>query len=129
MRRIRTGEAVLDDGRAVVLDPHAGGETGVWVASRMGENVFPMDCSDVPYVSSPARTIILDRAARNTVRANWFSDVTYGVRVEDDGTSVINNSFAGPDGSTVCRRSRRTATPRRVGEPGSARRRTHRGGR
>ena len=39
-----------------------GGETGVWIGSRMGENVFPMDCSDVPYVSGPRQAITLDRA-------------------------------------------------------------------
>ena len=75
----------------------AGGETGVWVASRMGENVFPMDCSDVPYVSGPLQTITLDRAARNVVDANVIADVEYGVRVEDDGAIVTGNDFAGPD--------------------------------
>lgn len=75
----------------------AGGETGVWVASRMGENVFPMDCSDVPYVSGPLQAITLDRAARNVVDANVIADVEYGVRVEDDGAIVTGNDFAGPD--------------------------------
>ncbi len=76
-----------------------GGETGVWVASRMGENVFPMDCSDVPYVSGPLLAVTLDRAADNVVRANSFADVSYGVRVEDDGAIVNGNTFAGPDAS------------------------------
>lgn len=76
-----------------------GGENGVWVGSRMAENVFPMDCSDVPYVSGPAQAITLDRAPDNTVRRNTFSNVTYGVRVEDDGTRVVGNTFQGTDAS------------------------------
>ena len=75
----------------------SGGETGVWVASRMGENVFPMDCSDVPYLRGPVQAITLDRAARNVVNANSFADSEYGVRVEDDGSVVTGNDFAGPD--------------------------------
>ena len=42
-----------------------GDGTGVWVASRMGENVYPMDCSDVPYVTGPLKAITLDRARDN----------------------------------------------------------------
>jgi hypothetical protein len=75
----------------------SGGEEGVWVGSRMAENVFPMDCSDVPYLSGPIQAITLDRAANNTIRGNAFEDVTYGVRVEDDGTRVIRNTFKGVD--------------------------------
>ena len=77
----------------------SGGENGVWVGSRMAENVFPMDCSDVPYVSGPIQAITLDRAAGNTVRRNTIMDVTYGVRVEDDGARVVHNTFLGTDAS------------------------------
>jgi parallel beta-helix repeat protein len=77
----------------------SGGENGVWVGSRMAENVFPMDCSDVPYVSGPIQAITLDRAANNTIRRNTIMNVTYGVRVEDDGTRVVRNTFLGADGS------------------------------
>lgn len=74
-----------------------GGEAGVWIGSRMGENVYLMDCSDVPYVSGPVQAIILDRAANNVVQANFFTDSEYGVRVEDDGAAVTGNRFAGSD--------------------------------
>ena len=47
----------------------------------MGENTFPMECSDPQYL--PRRTS-LDYADDNVVRDNAFQDVTYGVRVEDD---------------------------------------------
>lgn len=77
----------------------SGGENGVWVGSRMAENVFPMDCSDEPYVSSPIQAITLDRAANNTIRGNTILEVTYGVRVEDDGTRVVRNTFLGTDAS------------------------------
>ncbi len=66
----------------------------------MGENVLPMDCSDPAYVSTAAQRISLDRAARTTVARNTFRDVVYGVRVEDDGTTVAGNRFiAGSDSS------------------------------
>ncbi len=71
-----------------------GGVNGVWVGSRMGESTLPMECSDRPYGT---RSVTLDRAARNTLVANRFEDVTYGVRVEDDHTKVVANRFAGPD--------------------------------
>ena len=116
-----------------------GGTNGVWVGSRMGENTLPMDCTDPAYVDEPVRRVVLDRANDNTVRANRFVDVTYGVRVEDDGNRVEGNTFEGdrPDrhavivgtplrttvlgrpvhghraASTTCRRS--PATPIRTG--------------
>ena len=77
-----------------------GGINGVWVASRMGENVLPMDCSDPAYVSTAAQRISLDRAARTTVSRNTFRDVVYGVRVEDDGTTVAGNRFIAGSGSS-----------------------------
>lgn len=70
-----------------------GSGTGVWVASRMGENVLPMDCSDVPYVSGPLQSITLDRAPYNTVRSNLIVNANFGVRVEDDHTTVTGNRF------------------------------------
>jgi parallel beta-helix repeat protein len=74
-----------------------GGVNGIWIGSRMGESTLPMECSDVPYYKSGLNSITLDRAARNTVLGNDFRDVTYGVRVEDDGTKVLLNRFSGPD--------------------------------
>ncbi len=74
-----------------------GGVNGVWVGSRMGESTLPMECSDTPYVSAGLRSIALDRAARNSILANNFAGVTYGVRVEDDATRVVANRFSGPD--------------------------------
>lgn len=80
-----------------------GGRNGVWVGSRMAENTLPMDCTDPAYVSQPLRRVVLDHAADNVVRANAFYDVTYGVRVEDDRTTVEANTFegAGPDRHAV----------------------------
>ena len=74
-----------------------GGINGIWVGSRMGENTYPMDCSDPAYLASGIQRVVLDRAAHNTIRANTFTDVTYGIRVEDDGTTVTDNQFTGPD--------------------------------
>jgi hypothetical protein len=74
-----------------------GGETGVWVGSRMGENVFPMDCSDVPYVSGPALAITLDRAPGTEIRSNLIGDTYSGIRIEDDGARVLSNLIGGVD--------------------------------
>jgi parallel beta-helix repeat protein len=80
-----------------------GGTHGVWVGSRMGENTLPMDCTDAAYIDEPFRRVVLDRANDNTVRSNRFVDVTYGVRVEDDGNRIEANMFegAGPDRHAV----------------------------
>lgn len=68
--------------------------TGIWVGSRMGENTMPMDCTDPAYVDEPGRRVVLDRAAHNTLRGNHLIDVTYGIRVEDDGNRIEANRFA-----------------------------------
>jgi len=70
-----------------------GGTHGIWVGSRMGENTVPMDCTDPAYIDEPLRRVVLDRANDNVLRVNRFEDVTYGIRVEDDGTTVEGNSF------------------------------------
>ncbi len=75
----------------------AGGPNGVWVGSRMSDNTFPMDCSNPPYRSGPLERVTLDYAPDNTIRNNTFSDVVHGIRVEDDGTQIVGNTFSGPD--------------------------------
>lgn len=72
-----------------------GERIGVWVGSRMAENTLPMDCTDPAYVQAGYVRIVLDYAADNVVRDNDFVDVTYGVRVEDDRTTVSDNRFSG----------------------------------
>jgi parallel beta-helix repeat protein len=72
-----------------------GGTNGVWVGSRMGENTLPMECTDEAYIDEPLRRVVLDRANDNIVRGNIFGNVTYGIRVEDDGNVVEANTFYG----------------------------------
>jgi parallel beta-helix repeat protein len=72
-----------------------GGGNGVWVASRMGQNTFPMECSDPQYLPG----ISLDSAKDNVLRGNTFTDVQYGIRIEDDRTTVEDNVFTGSDAS------------------------------
>ncbi len=72
-----------------------GERIGVWVGSRMAENTLPMACTDPAYVDADFVRIVLDYAADNVVRDNDFVDVTYGVRVEDDRTTVADNRFSG----------------------------------
>lgn len=74
-----------------------GGVNGVFVGARMAENTYPMDCSQASYLESPFVRYVLDRAAHNTVQDNAFHDVTYGVRVEDDDTTVAGNAFDAAD--------------------------------
>jgi parallel beta-helix repeat protein len=83
-----------DDNR-IEGNTFVGGRNGVWVGSRMGENVVAMECSDPPYVKDGLTEITLDHAARNHIVGNRFEDVVYGVRVEDDDTVVEDNSFTG----------------------------------
>ena len=80
-----------------------GGTNGIWIGSRMGENTLPMDCTDPAYIDEPLRRVVLDRANDNTVRANRFVDVTYGIRVEDDRNRIEANTFEGatPDRHAV----------------------------
>jgi parallel beta-helix repeat protein len=70
-----------------------GGTNGIWIGSRMGENTLPMDCTDPAYIDEPYRRVVLDRANDNTVLRNHFIDVTYGIRVEDDGNRIEANTF------------------------------------
>lgn len=70
-----------------------GGDNGVWIGSRMAENTLPMNCTDAEY----APGYRLDYAADNTARDNVFQDVTYGIRVEDDGAIVEGNTFVSDD--------------------------------
>jgi hypothetical protein len=81
------------DGNLIEGNTFAGEDNGIWIASRMSENTLPMDCSDPPYLSG----YVLDYADGNVVRANVFQDVTYGVRVEDDGNVIEDNDFASDD--------------------------------
>jgi parallel beta-helix repeat protein len=74
-----------------------GEDSGVWIGSRMGENTLPMNCTDPQYAFGYA----LDHADDNTVRANVFQDVTYGVRVEDDRAIVADNTFVSSDAASV----------------------------
>jgi parallel beta-helix repeat protein len=87
------------DGNVIEGNRISDGPNGVWVGSRMGENTLPMECSDPAYVDQPGRRIVLDFARGNVVRDNEFVDVTYGVRVEDDDTTVAGNRFRAGDGT------------------------------
>lgn len=79
------------DGNTIEGNTFDGGESGVWIGSRMGENTLPMECSDPQYKPGFA----LDAAANNIVRDNTFQNVTYGVRVEDDHATITDNEFTG----------------------------------
>lgn len=89
------------DGNQIYGNTFVGGNNGVWIGSRMGENTLPMECSDPAYLVSGLDRIVLDYAKDNTVRDNVFQDVQYGIRVEDDGSTIEDNEFTGSDPSQV----------------------------
>ena len=83
------------DNNLIVGNRFYGGRNGVWVGSRMGENTLPMECTDDAYILGPSRRVVLDFASGNTLMNNVFHDVTYAIRVEDDDTNVLDNTFHG----------------------------------
>lgn len=85
------------DANVIEGNTFVGGETGVWIGSRMGENTIPMECTDPAYYSDGVNRIVLDYAPDNVVRGNVFDGVTWGVRVEDDRALVADNRFLGDD--------------------------------
>jgi parallel beta-helix repeat protein len=68
-------------------------KNGVWVGARAAENQRFMDCSDPAYIDEDIRRVHLDPASDNTIRGNNFLYNVYGVRVEDDRTTVEDNDF------------------------------------
>jgi parallel beta-helix repeat protein len=83
------------NGNLIEGNVFTGGDTGVWIGSRMGENTLPMDCSDPPYLTDGLNRIVLDHATDNVVHANTFQDVTYAIRVEDDRSTITDNVITG----------------------------------
>ncbi|MCW5891176.1 MAG: right-handed parallel beta-helix repeat-containing protein [bacterium] len=81
------------DGNVIENNTFVGEDNGIWVGSRMSENIFPMECSDPQYAPGYA----LDYADDNVIRNNRFEDVTFGIRVEDDGTEITGNTFTSSD--------------------------------
>ncbi len=70
-----------------------GGDNGVWIGSRMGENTTPMECTDPQYTAG----YVLDYAEDNVVRSNTFENVTYAIRVEDDRAVIEDNQIVSDD--------------------------------
>ncbi|MFN8602013.1 MAG: right-handed parallel beta-helix repeat-containing protein [Candidatus Binatia bacterium] len=85
------------DGNVIEKNRISDEYTGVWIGSRMAENTLFMDCSDAPYSTGPFASIRLDYAKQNRVERNVFTDVDYGIRVEDDGNAILSNRFRGSD--------------------------------
>lgn len=85
------------NGNLIEGNTFTGGLHGVWVGARMGENTWPMECSAAAYIDNPLERYVEDEATDNVVRGNTFTDVTYGVHVEDDRTTVEDNTFTAAD--------------------------------
>jgi hypothetical protein len=89
------------DGNTIEGNTFDGGNNGVWIGSRMGENTLPMECSDPAYYQSGIDRIVRDYARDNVVKNNVFNDVQYAIRVEDDRSQIIGNQINGSDPSEV----------------------------
>ncbi|MEZ5247039.1 MAG: right-handed parallel beta-helix repeat-containing protein [Acidimicrobiales bacterium] len=76
-----------------------GGLNGVWVGQRMAENTLPMECTKPAFLEGPLQRVTRDYAADNTIVGNEFVDVTYPIRVEDDGTTIEGNTIRSGDPS------------------------------
>jgi hypothetical protein len=74
---------------------------GVWIASRMAENLALWDCSTPSYDTTGGAYHVLDHAPANAVTHNTFVGDTYGVRVEDDANVVRRNRFVDASGPTT----------------------------
>jgi parallel beta-helix repeat protein len=83
------------DGNAIYRNTLADGPNGIWIGSRMAENLVFMDCSDPPYVVSGPTVIVEDLAKANSVRRNDLSGFTHAIRVEDDGNRIERNRITG----------------------------------
>jgi parallel beta-helix repeat protein len=85
------------DGNVIERNQIRDAYTGVWIGSRMAENQRFLDCSDPAYVSGPVQRIHLDDAKQNVLQYNVFTNVDYGIRVEDDGNTIASNRFRSSD--------------------------------
>ncbi len=74
---------------------------GVWIASRMSENLAAFDCSTAPFDTTGGADHVLDHATDNTVYHNVFVGDTHGVRIEDDDNHVLRNLFTDATGATT----------------------------
>jgi len=85
------------DGNTIIGNTISDERVGVWVGSRQDENQAFMDCSDPVVLSRTLVKIYEDHARGNRIEANRFDAVTWGVRVEDDDTAVVDNRFTTVD--------------------------------
>lgn len=82
---------------------------GVWVASRQSKNLEPLECGS-PIVATGSVSFgpvkedakyYEDFAKHNQISQNTFNNVRIGILVEDDDTSILDNSFTGISGTNV----------------------------
>jgi parallel beta-helix repeat protein len=89
------------DGNEIYGNTFVGGNNGVWIGSRMGESTLPMECSDPAYHVNALDRVVLDFARDNVVRDNDFQGVQHAIRVEDDRSTIEDNTFGGSDPAQV----------------------------
>lgn len=76
---------------------------GVWIASRQSKNLNPLECGSPVMAAGTVNfgpkkedaTYYEDFAKHNQVTKNTFTDVKRGIIIEDDHSSVIENTFNG----------------------------------
>lgn len=71
-------------------------QVGIAVSSRATRNAAGMQCGDkTPYAALGKPYLFLDPAPNNTITGNTFSNVRTSIWVQDDNTTITNNTFQG----------------------------------
>lgn len=71
-------------------------ENGIWIASRMNQNLHYMHCDRFPYYVSPSdgSIYVRDEARNNLITENGFiGSGSYAIRVEDGPNYIKNNYY------------------------------------
>lgn len=78
------------DRNTIINNNIDGGKTGVWIASRQSMNLDFMECGNGYYAESKYS---MDSAKDNLIKKNKFMNLQYGIIVEDDHNTLIDNRF------------------------------------
>lgn len=70
-------------------------ETAIWVAERADRNLADFTCGDPLIYTANSNKYYRDIAQNNIISNNKINHNKFGIRVQDNGTVITNNSFIG----------------------------------
>lgn len=73
----------------------SGEETAIWIAERADRDLADFTCGDPLIYSANSNKYYRDIAQNNIISNNKINYNKFGIRVQDDGTVITNNSFIG----------------------------------